>query len=112
MYYLSWNKFLLKELQLVLAFSPQDQKIFPPGKKLHRVATRTFFLFLFSLCFHFPSRDVILGLVHDRVSLLLKVLSLKCIYIYIIIIINNRDVIFYYSDFSRDSKLHKHRISS
>lgn len=87
MYYLSWNKFLLKELQLVLAFSPQDQKIFPPGKKLHRVATRTFFLFLFSLCFHFPSRDVILGLVHDRVSLLLKVLSLKCIYILLLLLI-------------------------
>lgn len=87
MYYLSWNKFLLKELQLVLAFSPQDQKIFPPGKKLHRVATRTFFLFLFSLCFHFPSRDVILGLVHDRVSLLLKVLSLKCIYILLLLLL-------------------------
>lgn len=111
MYYLSWNKFLLKELQLVLAFSPQDQKIFPPGKKLHRVATRTFFLFLFSLCFHFPSRDVILGLVHDRVSPSFESIIVE-VYIYIIIIIINTNVIFYYSDFSRDSKLHKHRISS
>lgn len=82
MYYLSWNKFLLKELQLVLAFSPQDQKIFPPGKKLHRVATRTFFLFLFSLCFHFPSRDVILGLVHDRVSPSFESIIVE-VYIYI-----------------------------
>lgn len=54
---------------------------------MHRVATRTFFLFLFSLCFHFPSRDVILGLVHDRVSLLLKVLSLKCIYILLLLLL-------------------------
>lgn len=97
MYYLSWNKFLLKECNL-FAFSPQDQKIFPAGKKNCIVSQREC---SFSLCFHFPSRDVILTLVHDRVSFESIIVEV-CVYIYIfIIIIINTNVIFYYSDLSR-----------
>lgn len=87
------------------------KRFFPPGEKIASCRNESVFSFSFSLCFHFPSRDVILGLVHDRVSPSFESIIVE-VYIYIIIIINNRDVIFYYSDFSRDSKLHKHRISS
>lgn len=69
-------------MQLVRIFSSRS-KDFPGGKKNCIVSQREC---SFSLCFHFPSRDVILTLVHDRVSFESIIVEV-CVYIYILLLL-------------------------
>lgn len=62
------------------------KRFFPPGEKIASCRNESVFSFSFSLCFHFPSRDVILGLVHDRVSPSFESIIVE-VYIYILLLL-------------------------